>query len=158
MRKLESALQAIKSFVELLNLHNFGSFNRNELSAIFLADHKFYENTISCFYQISANYAPFHEVRVRRSPQGPPPPLPIAKAQTGGQRLRKQKPKFESDEVFRAPTFAEDRADLPTAGSSYAPKSYKKGKVGPVYTFVKTDYDANFKWGVRHVAGKQHGR
>ena len=52
-----------------------------------------------------------------------------------------------------------------------------KGKVGPVYTFVKTDpkvspeklvemrrgfYDddiqANFKWGVRHRAGAQYGR
>ena len=106
-------------------------------------------------YQISANYVPF---RVRRSPQGPPPPLPIAKAQTAGQRLRKVKQKFDADEAFRAPTFAEDRADLPASGSSYQPKTYKKGKVGPVYTFVKTDYDANFKWGVRHVAGKQHGR
>ena len=105
-----------------------------------------------------ANYIPFREVRVRRSPQGPPPPLPIAKAQIGGQRLRKQKPKFDSDEAFRAPSFAEDRADLPASGSYVQPKTYKKGKVGPVYTFVKTDYDANFKWGVRHVAGKQHGR
>jgi len=39
-----------------------------------------------------------------------------------------------------------------------APKSYKKGRVGPVYTFVKTDPYANFKWGVRHVAGVQYGR
>ena len=29
----------------------------------------------------------------------------------------------------------------------------KKGKVGPVYTFAKTDYEGNFKWGVRHRAG-----
>ena len=37
---------------------------------------------------------------------------------------------------------------------------YKKGIVGPVYTFVKTDYHGNFKMGVRHVAGKKyaHGR
>ncbi len=27
-----------------------------------------------------------------------------------------------------------------------------------VYTFVKTDPEANFKWGVRHVAGAQYGR
>ena len=32
------------------------------------------------------------------------------------------------------------------------------GRVGPVYTFVKTDPQANFKWGVRHRAGAQYGR
>jgi len=47
-----------------------------------------------------------------------------------------------------------DRADFIES------KGYKhhKGHVGPVYTFVKTDYDANFKWGVRHVAGKEYGK
>ena len=35
---------------------------------------------------------------------------------------------------------------------------HPKGRVGPVYTFVKTDYHGNVKWGVRHVAGKQYGR
>ena len=35
---------------------------------------------------------------------------------------------------------------------------YGKGHVGPVYTFVKTDPKANFKWGVRHRAGVQYGR
>jgi hypothetical protein len=101
-------------------------------------------------------YAPIREIRVRRNAQGPPPPLPVAKAQTAN-RIRKQRPIFNADEVFRAPTLAEDRSDLPSSGSSYAPKSYKqKGKVGPVYTFVKTDYDANFKWGVRHDAGKKY--
>jgi len=38
---------------------------------------------------------------------------------------------------------------------AYAPAPYKpphKGYGGPVYvkTFVKTDYDGNFKWGVKH--------
>ena len=47
-------------------------------------------------------------------------------------------------------------ADLPVAASSYG--KHPRGKVGPVYTFVKTDPDANFKWGVRHVAGAQYGR
>merc|ERR1712034_300198 len=44
-----------------------------------------------------------------------------------------------------------DRRDSP-----YAPApayGAPKGKVGPVYTFVKTDPQANFKWGVRHRAG-----
>ncbi|XP_032782604.2 uncharacterized protein LOC116920562 isoform X2 [Daphnia magna] len=36
--------------------------------------------------------------------------------------------------------------------------NYGKGAVGPVYTFVKTDPKANFKWGVRHRAGVQYGR
>merc|ERR1712179_493322 len=40
------------------------------------------------------------------------------------------------------------------APSYHAPK----GRVGPVYTFVKTDPQANFKWGVRHRAGVQYGR
>ncbi|XP_068203972.1 uncharacterized protein [Palaemon carinicauda] len=45
--------------------------------------------------------------------------------------------------------------------TGYAPApvhhgTYKRGKVGPVYTFVKTDYNANFKWGVRHRAGSQY--
>ena len=38
----------------------------------------------------------------------------------------------------------------------HAPKA--QGRVGPVYTFVKTDPQANFKWGVRHRAGVQYGR
>ena len=35
---------------------------------------------------------------------------------------------------------------------------YSKRHVGPVYTFVKTDPKANFKWGVRHRVGTQYGR
>ncbi|XP_064475364.1 keratin, type I cytoskeletal 10-like [Ornithodoros turicata] len=31
------------------------------------------------------------------------------------------------------------------------------GYVGPVYTFVKTDHDGNFKWGARHLVGKAYG-
>merc|ERR1711936_1284298 len=46
--------------------------------------------------------------------------------------------------------------DLPvSASNTYAAP---KGRVGPVYTFVKTDPEANFKWGVRHVAGSQYGK
>ena len=37
-------------------------------------------------------------------------------------------------------------------------EGYTKGRVGPVYTFVKTDPKANFKWGVRHNVGTQYGR
>jgi hypothetical protein len=77
-------------------------------------------------------------VRVRRSPQaqrrdGPPLSLQIA----------------------------DEKSDPYAPPISYhkpAGKSYKKGRVGPVYTFVKTDPYANFKWGVRHVVGHQYGR
>merc|ERR1739844_456114 len=49
--------------------------------------------------------------------------------------------------------------DLAVAGSTpYAAPHKGHGRVGPVYTFVKTDPKANFKWGVRHVAGVQYGR
>ena len=47
--------------------------------------------------------------------------------------------------------------DSITAGSAGYAKPHR-GKVGPVYTFVKTDPKANFKWGVRHVAGVQYGK
>ena len=90
---------------------------------------------------------------MRRDAPGPPPPLPNARAQVQG-RPRKR-PVFDQDDVFLAPIHADERADLRSSGSAYAPK-HPKGKVGPVYTFVKTDYDANFKWGVRHVAGKKY--
>ncbi len=48
--------------------------------------------------------------------------------------------------------------DLEGAGSDFHGKGYgyKPGKVGPVYTFVKTDPYAHVKWGVRHVVGKQY--
>jgi hypothetical protein len=49
--------------------------------------------------------------------------------------------------------FAAD-ADTSASNAYAAPR----GRVGPVYTFVKTDPHANFKWGVRHVAGAQYGR
>merc|ERR1711920_675892 len=56
---------------------------------------------------------------------------------------------------------APDRAvyveDQALAGSTAYAKG-PKGRVGPVYTFVKTDPKANFKWGVRHVAGVQYGK
>merc|ERR1712223_2335380 len=54
-----------------------------------------------------------------------------------------------------APSYEQDQT---LAGSTVyaAPKGH--GRVGPVYTFVKTDPKANFKWGVRHVAGVQYGK
>ena len=80
------------------------------------------------------------------------------------------------DDLFR------ERRDSPPAYGHPAPAYHApKGRVGPVYTFVKTDpqviesrdkhkkkqdlgednihySQANFKWGVRHRAGAQYGR
>ena len=56
-----------------------------------------------------------------------------------------------------APSYDQYEADQASAGSNAYAKG-PKGRVGPVYTFVKTDPKANFKWGVRHVAGVQYGK
>ena len=56
-----------------------------------------------------------------------------------------------------APSYDQYEADQASAGSAAYGK-HPKGRVGPVYTFVKTDPKANFKWGVRHVAGVQYGK
>merc|ERR1712243_134670 len=42
------------------------------------------------------------------------------------------------------------RRDTDIAASNIHAGGYKHGIVGPVYSFVKTDPKANFKWGVRH--------
>jgi len=65
-------------------------------------------------------------------------------------------------------TLARSRRDTGYAPAPYTPPvvhapapsygGHPKGRVGPVYTFVKTDPKANFKWGVRHRAGAQYGR
>lgn len=37
-------------------------------------------------------------------------------------------------------------------------RHYKKKKyIGPVYTYVKTDKHAHYKWGVKHKVGKHYG-
>ncbi|KFB50717.1 hypothetical protein ZHAS_00018758 [Anopheles sinensis] len=33
-----------------------------------------------------------------------------------------------------------------------------RGTSGPVHTYIKTDKNANFKWGVRHFVGKKYAR
>ena len=42
------------------------------------------------------------------------------------------------------------RRDTLAAPTGLHATGYKHGIVGPVYSFVKTDPKANFKWGVRH--------
>merc|ERR1712150_256029 len=72
---------------------------------------------------------------------------------------------FLDEGDFVAGDFNRVRRDAPPSygppAPAYAPApSYggPPGRVGPVYTFVKTDPLANFKWGVRHRAGAQYGR
>ena len=50
------------------------------------------------------------------------------------------------------------RRDTDIAATNVHGGAYHRGKVGPVYSFVKTDPKANFKWGVRHRAGVEYGR
>jgi len=41
-------------------------------------------------------------------------------------------------------------------GGEHYGGGYKKGRVGPVYTSVKTDHKANFKWSVKHNVGSHY--
>lgn len=36
-------------------------------------------------------------------------------------------------------------------------RRYSKKYIGPVYTYVKTDKHAHYKWGVKHKVGKHLG-
>lgn len=36
-------------------------------------------------------------------------------------------------------------------------RRYSKKYIGPVYTYVKTDKHAHYKWGVKHKVGKHYG-
>jgi len=74
-------------------------------------------------------------------------------------RVKRSPQAQRRDGPIAVPVFADEKSDPYSPPIPYkSPKSYKKGRVGPVYTFVKTDPYANFKWGVRHVVGHQYGR
>jgi hypothetical protein len=75
-------------------------------------------------------------------------------------RVRRSPQAQRRDGPGLLPILADEKSDPYSPPISYkpAPKGYKKGRVGPVYTFVKTDPYANFKWGVRHVVGTKYGR
>ena len=73
-----------------------------------------------------------------------------------GHRRRRRSPKKK-----KAPTPLAASSDQASAGSTASAIQYQgtKGRVGPVYTFVNVRQPkANFKWGVRHVAGVQYGK
>merc|ERR1739847_242149 len=68
-------------------------------------------------------------------------------------------PMFVLDDGLDEAHLQRSRRDTAYAPAAPAPSyGHPKGRVGPVYTFVKTDPKANFKWGVRHRAGVQYGR
>ncbi|XP_062544252.1 uncharacterized protein LOC134211424 isoform X2 [Armigeres subalbatus] len=47
--------------------------------------------------------------------------------------------------------------DSTSDDDGFAEEYQRRGGVtGPVHTYIKTDKNANFKWGVRHFAGKQY--
>ena len=70
------------------------------------------------------------------------------------ERVESFSPRMGVRNLNAIPQAQERSDDLLHAGSSH--HGYKKGIVGPVYTFVKTDPYAHVKWGVRHVAGKKY--
>lgn len=44
-----------------------------------------------------------------------------------------------------------------TSDDGFAVENQRQaGVTGPVHTYIKTDQKANFKWGVRHFAGKRY--
>lgn len=54
----------------------------------------------------------------------------------------------------------EDAVELAAASASrplIRKRRYSKSYIGPVYTYVKTDKHANYKWGVKHKVGKHMG-
>lgn len=53
-----------------------------------------------------------------------------------------------------------DKADSRAEASSrplVRKRRYSKKYIGPVYTYVKTDKHAHYKWGVKHKVGKHYG-
>ena len=96
-----------------------------------------------CVQNLAVSFIIFfftEHMRFRRSPQEEPQGAPLRYAPAP-----------------LAPSYDQYEADQALAGSTGYAK-HPKGRVGPVYTFVKTDPKANFKWGVRHVAGVQYGK
>ena len=65
---------------------------------------------------------------------------------------------YDAAPVYRVRRDAPPSYGPPAPAYAPAPSYGPPGRVGPVYTFVKTDPQANFKWGVRHRAGAQYGR
>ncbi|XP_035906000.1 uncharacterized protein LOC118509472 [Anopheles stephensi] len=44
------------------------------------------------------------------------------------------------------------------AGSGRTKQTAVHGTSGPIHTYIKTDKNANFKWGVRHFVGAKYAR
>merc|ERR1712107_647314 len=66
---------------------------------------------------------------------------------------------FDTAPVYRVRRDAPPSYGPPAPAYNPAPAYHgPPGRVGPVYTLVKTDPQANFKWGVRHRAGARYGR
>ncbi|XP_077539043.1 uncharacterized protein LOC144151781 [Haemaphysalis longicornis] len=74
------------------------------------------------------------------------------------------RPVYASPDTIMGPTVVLRRRRSAPAGmaveSSQPHRRVRRGGygvVGPVHTYVRTDYDGNFKWGARHHVGKSYG-
>jgi len=73
-------------------------------------------------------------------------------------RVRRESVAFPAPVPVQPIIYSGVPAGVPQARSDEYHHDHHKhyGSVGPVYTFVKTDPHANFKWGVRHRVGQEY--
>ncbi|CAH2107623.1 unnamed protein product [Euphydryas editha] len=64
--------------------------------------------------------------------------------------IRYQQPKLEQPERPKSDRPKRERYDYDEENKATS------GVTGPVHTFVKTDKNANYKWGVRHHVGNKY--
>lgn len=57
----------------------------------------------------------------------------------------------------RRSTSGQDERDIEDKAKPLARQKRSHKYIGPVYTYVKTDKHARYKWGVKHKVGKHHG-
>lgn len=74
------------------------------------------------------------------------PQSPSASTQQEQRKLHRSGP---SSTLIRLPRQPEYMGQMPG-------KSHTSRTTGPVFTIVKTDPNANFRWGVRHFVGKKY--
>ncbi|CAK1603910.1 unnamed protein product [Parnassius mnemosyne] len=92
------------------------------------------------FYPVHRVKAPARVTRFAPQPHAPHPPRHRAPPPIPQEEPKWQRPKRDH---------YEDRDhDYDHRGTS--------GVTGPVHTFVKTDKNANYKWGVRHHVGNKY--
>ncbi|XP_052893763.1 uncharacterized protein LOC128301362 [Anopheles moucheti] len=56
------------------------------------------------------------------------------------------------------PAYHNDGHQRPNVAGSGRKMTAVHGTSGPIHTYIKTDKNANFKWGVRHFVGAKYAR